>query len=361
MPKRKKSPAAPAEPDYVNLGKNPGKHIISKSDPLLSLSKTSMTLPELKILDAYLDRINSHDPDKRTVQLEKGKIEEFLGVSRILRPDLEKRLRNLAQVVKIEDDNKPDGFTLISLFEAMRAWQDEDGLWQITLTCTPSAREYIFNPENLSYLRYALADVIGLSSRYSYCLYLYLLKNRFRGSWEVSLDDLKEYLGCTAPTYSQYKRFNDLVLKKCREELEEKTSLRFTYAPVKRGRSVKGIQFNMQTAAVSDVLPGQLTLESYSEPESDEENEMLEFLRSACSRDNEPEFSPAEMQQIFEVLVTIPEKKLPSKEALPVQSIEMQRYHYLREKYAAMERAAAHKPIKHRFSYFLAIIKRDRD
>ena len=124
---------------------------------------------------------------------------------------------------------------------------------------------------------------------------------------------------------------------------------------------MKGIQFNMQTAAVSDVLPGQLTLESYSEPESDEENEMLEFLRSACSRDNEPEFSPAEMQQIFEVLVTIPEKKLPSKEALPVQSIEMQRYHYLREKYAAMERAAAHKPITHRFSFFLAIIKRDRD
>lgn len=366
MPRRKKSPAAPVEPDYVDLGKNPRKHIISKSDPLLSLSKTSMTLPELKILDAYLDRINTHDPDKRTVQLEKGKIEEFLGVSRILRPDLEKRLRNLAQVVKIEDEDKPDGFTLISLFEALRAWQDEDGLWQITLTCTPSAREYIFNPENLSYLRYALSDVIGLSSRYSYCLYLYLLKNRFRGSWEVPLDDLKEYLGCTAPTYSQFFRFNGLVLKKCHEELVAKTSLRFTYTPVKRGRSVKGIQFTVQTAAASDVLPGQLTLESYepvsepvSEPESDEGNEMLEFLRSACSRDNEPEFSPAEMQQIFEVLVTVPNRKLPNRDALPVESIEMQRYHYLREKYAAMNRVDAKKPIAHRFAYFLAMLKRD--
>lgn len=360
VPRRKKSPAAPAEPDYVNLGKNPEKHVISKSDPLLSLSKTSMTLPELKILDAYLDRINTHDPDKRTVQLEKGKIEEFLGVSRILRPDLEKRLRNLAQVVKIEDDTKPNGFTLISLFEAMRAWQDEDGLWQITLTCTPSAREYIFNPENLSYLRYALSDVIGLSSRYSYCLYLYLLKNRFRGSWEVSVDDLKEYLGCTAPTYSQFFRFNGLVLKKCHDEIEKKTSLRYTYTPVKRGRSIKAIRFSVQAAAASDVLPGQLTLESY-EPVSktDEENEGLEFLRSACSRDDEPEFSPAEMQQIFEVLVTVPDYKLPDKDAMPVKSTEMQRYHYLREKYAAMNRMDEKKPIAHRFAYFLAMLKKD--
>lgn len=368
VPRRKKSPTAPADPDYVNLGKKPEEHVISKRDPLLSLSKTSMTLPELKILDAYLDRINNHDPDKRTVQLEKGKIEEFLGVSRILRPDLEKRLRNLAQVVKIEDDSKPNGFTLIALFEAMRAWQDEDGLWQITLTCTPSAREYVFNPENLSYLRYALSDVIGLSSRYSYCLYLYLLKNRFRGSWEVSLEDLKDYLGCTAPTYSQFFRFNGLVLKKCHEELEAKTSLRYTYTPVKRGRSVKGIQFTVQPAAVSDVLPGQLTLESYEpapkpapKPGSDEGTEMLEFLRSACSQGDDPEFSLAEMQQIFEVLVTVPDRKLPNRDAMPVESIEMQRYHYLREKYAAMNRVDAKKPIAHRLAYFLAIIKRDRD
>ena len=347
VPRRKKSPTAPADPDYVNLGKKPEEHVISKRDPLLSLSKTSMTLPELKILDAYLDRINNHDPDKRTVQLEKGKIEEFLGVSRILRPDLEKRLRNLAQVVKIEDDSKPNGFTLIALFEAMRAWQDE---------------------ENLSYLRYALSDVIGLSSRYSYCLYLYLLKNRFRGSWEVSLEDLKDYLGCTAPTYSQFFRFNGLVLKKCHEELEAKTSLRYTYAPVKRGRSVKGIQFTVQPAAVSDVLPGQLTLESYEpapkpapKPGSDEGTEMLEFLRSACSQGDDAEFSLAEMQQIFEVLVTVPDRKLPNRDALPVQSIEMQRYRYLREKYAAMNRVDLKKPIAHRFAYFLAIIKRDRD
>ena len=174
------------------------------------------------------------------------------------------------------------------------------------------------------------------------------------------MDDLKEYLGCTAPTYSQFFRFNGLVLKKCHDEIEKKTSLRYTYTPVKRGRSIKAIRFSVQAAAASDVLPGQLTLESY-EPVSktDEENEGLEFLRSACSRDDEPEFSPAEMQQIFEVLVTVPDYKLPDKDAMPVKSTEMQRYHYLREKYAAMNRMDEKKPIAHRFAYFLAMLKKD--
>lgn len=243
MPKRTRLPIAPS---YKNTGKHPQSHMIQKSDPLLSLSKTSMTLPELKILDAYLDRINSHDPEKRTVQLEKGKIEEFLGVSRILRPDLEKRLYNLAQVVKIEDVNKPNGFKLVALFEEISAWQDDDGLWQITLTCTPSAKEYIFNIENLHYLRYALSDVINLTSRYSYFLYLYLIRNRFRGKWKILVNDLKKIIDCTAETYSQFYRFNDLVLKKCQKELLGKTTLKFSYTPIKRGRFVRSILFEIE-------------------------------------------------------------------------------------------------------------------
>lgn len=353
MPKRTRLPPFP---DYVDIGKNPENHMIQKADPLMSLSKTTMTLPELKILDAYLDRINSHDPEKRTVQLEKGKIEEFLGVSRILRPDLEKRLLNLAQAVKIEDETKPNGFKVVSLFEEIGAWQDEDGLWQITLTCTTAAREYIFNIENLHYLRYALSDVVNLTSRYSYFLYLYLLKQRFRGSWEVPLDELKDYLRCTAATYTQYKRFNDLVLKKCYHELNEKTSLHYSYIPVKRGRTVKAIQFTVQTTATLDILPGQLSLEDLP---SDPGTDLIELLRSATTPPGSaaPEFTRAEMEQLFTVLATVSVDKLPHVE--PDNNIKFRRYHYLSERYAAMNRQAEKKPIKHRFAYLLKLIQND--
>lgn len=210
MPRRKKMLPIP---DYIDTGSPSDELLVQKSNPLQSLSETELTLPEFKILDAYLARINSHDKEKRTVKFEKGKLEELLGVSRILKDDLDKRLRHLFQVVEIKDETKRKGFKLVSLFEEADAEPDENGLWQITLTCTPSAREYVFNIDNIGYLRYRLKNVINLTSRYSYILFLYLENNRFRKSWEVSLSELKRLLNCTAETYNTYYRFNDLVLK----------------------------------------------------------------------------------------------------------------------------------------------------
>ena len=160
-------------PDYTGAVENPDKLLIQKSNPLLSLSETDMTLAELKILDAYLSRINSHEPDKRYVRFEKGELEYLLGVTRILPKDLDKRINNLFQVVTIKDKTKLNGFKKIALFEKVECGQDENGLWQVDLICTPSAMEYIFNIENIGYLKYRLKSVTSLTSRYSYSLYFY--------------------------------------------------------------------------------------------------------------------------------------------------------------------------------------------
>ena len=214
MPKRKKLPVVP---DYIGLG-DVEKLTAQKSTPLQSLTQTDLTLPELKILDVYLSRIDSHDPEKRTVQIEKGELERVLGVTRILKDDLDKRLRHLFQAVEVKDKTKRKGFKIISLFEEADAEPDENDLWTITLTCTLPAREYIFNIENLGYLRYRLKNIIELKSRYSYILFMYLENNRgFRNSWEIKLDDLKELLKCNAETYKTFFRFNGLVLSKCHQ------------------------------------------------------------------------------------------------------------------------------------------------
>ena len=131
------------EPDYVGIPKDDDKLVVQKSNPLQSLSETAMSLTEFKILDAYLSRIDSHDEEKRYVRFEKGELEKILGVTKINQTDLKKRLKNLFQVLTIQDANKPDGFTVIALFEKAEAKQDENGLWQVNLACTSSALEYI--------------------------------------------------------------------------------------------------------------------------------------------------------------------------------------------------------------------------
>ena len=340
MPKRKKIPPVP---DYEGTGKTPEKAYIEKARPLQSLSETDLTLPELKILDAYLARINSHDPDKRTVKLEKGELERYLGVSRILKDDLNKRLRHLFQVIEVKDENKRKGFKLINLFEEADAEQDENGLWQVTLTCTPSAREYAFNIDNIGYLRYRLKNVIYLTSRYSYILFLYLTDNRFRKSWNITLVELRELLNCTADTYTQYKRFNDLILKKCLKEITEKTDLKYTYEPIKRGRKVSEIRFTVETLSDN----AQLTFDELAEQEQQYSSEPLEFLAGAC--DNS--FTEEEMQVIFSILTT---KNLPAHQ----HGVQMARYHFLMQQYAELKRQESLQSIKNRFSYFKTMIEK---
>ena len=340
MPKRKKIPPVP---DYEGTGKTPEKAYIEKARPLQSLSETDLTLPELKILDAYLARINSHDPDKRTVKLEKGELERYLGVSRILKDDLNKRLRHLFQVIEVKDENKRKGFKLINLFEEADAEQDENGLWQVTLTCTPSAREYVFNIDNIGYLRYRLKNVIYLTSRYSYILFLYLTDNRFRKSWNITLVELRELLNCTADTYTQYKRFNDLILKKCLKDITEKTDLKYTYEPIKRGRKVSEIRFTVETLSDN----AQLTFDELAEQEQQYSSEPLEFLAGAC--DNS--FTEEEMQVIFSILTT---KNLPAHQ----HGVQMARYHFLMQQYAELKRQESLQSIKNRFSYFKTMIEK---
>lgn len=271
------------------------KLTVQKSLPLFALWQSDLTLAEFKILDTYLSRINSHEPDKRVVLLEKGELEDLLGVRKINRQDLEMRLKHLMeQVVKLEDNSKR-GFRYVSLFEEAIAEQDDSGLWQVRLECTQKAMMYFFNVESLGYLRYKLRCITQLSSRYTYIMFTYLEHNRYRKSWEIGLDELKALLHCEAEeTYKAFKRFNDLILKKVYKELHEKTECRYSYEPIKKGRSVVAIRFEVET------LPA-LELEAAVDPDQytiDDLQQMDEAREAICCGFGEQVFAEFSEEQL---------------------------------------------------------------
>ena len=352
MPRRKK---VYGDPDYTGIPKDNDKLVVQKSNPLQSLSETDMSLSEFKILDAYLSRIDSHNSEKRHVRFEKGELEKILGVTKINQTDLEKRLKNLFQVLKVQDSNKKKGFTMISLFEKAEANQDEDGLWQVDLICTSPALEYIFNIENIGYLRYRLKNIIDLTSRYSYVLYLYLENNRFRKSWTVSLEELKKILHCNAESYDKYKEFNDKILKKCQRELHEKTSLRFSYSPTdKRGRCYKALKFTVETVTEKIAETEYLHLSesdrqkgnyygypSFFEDKSKSYGSELADLLGQVACDNE--FSPEQIRVIQDLVLKI------------VGQDHMECCNYLLHK---MHILNCHE-VKNRYNYLIAMLKND--
>lgn len=254
------------------LGKQSDKLVVQKSLALFSLWQSKLTLPEFKILDVYLSRINSHEPQRKTVTFTKGELEDILGLKQIKPEVLDQRLANLMTSVRVEQNEDMTYFVRITLFEKAEARIDENGQWTVELQCTQSAAEYIFNIESIGYLRYNLRSIVSLTSRYSYIMFMYLRngeQKHYGKSWEISVSDLKALLGCNQPTYGEYKRFNDLILKPVQKELHEKTAFRYTYEPIKSGKRVIAIRFTVQKSGAD-----------YFAAKTDADKEMLAVIES---------------------------------------------------------------------------------
>lgn len=360
MPRRKKLPDIPEIPNLSGLGRNgkdPHDWLVQKSNPLKSLSETDLSLVHFKILDAYLSRIDSHKPDERYVQFKKGELEQLLGVTRMHRDELDKRLDGLFRAVTIRDERKPKSFVKIGLFAKAECEQDDDGLWQVRLACTAEAMEYIFNIENLGYLRYRLRNVINLTSRYSYVMFIYLearKNSNLRNKWEVSLSELKSLLNCTAERYNEFKHFNAEILKKCCTEINEKTDIKYSYKPLKKsGRKVSAIEFSIdkfsELTEISEPEIKEPVQLKFDEEGMDSETQNLLLLSSAC----DDEFNINEMKVIFAIISTI---DLPEHES----GIQIARFHYLRERYTMFQIEAGKKDIKNHFLYFKKMIENDK-
>jgi hypothetical protein len=331
------------------------KLTVQKSLPLFALWRSELTLAEFKILDTYLSRIDSHKPEKRAVMFEKGELEKILGVKKINNQDLETRLKHLmGNVIEIPDESMKKGFRLVTLFEEAVAEQDDYGLWQVKLECTQKAMKYFFNIENLGYLRYKLRCITSLTSRYTYIMFIYLEANRFRKSWDVPLDELKQILDCDKEeTYKAFKRFNDLILKKVQKEMHEKTECRYSYEPVKKGRSVVAVHFEVETlpkASLEEVDENQITIEQWQEVVEAETDKEL------WQKPLEPyKLTQEQYDVIWSLLITIPDYKLPQSPAC-YGALELMRYHYIQQKVTEIK---ARGNIKNPYNYLVKIMKGD--
>lgn len=217
-----------------------------------------------------------------------------------------------------------------------------------------NSKKYIFNVEEINYLRYKLKNIINIKSRYTYIMFLYLWENKYRGTWEVPLDKLKSLLNCeNEETYKQFKRFNDLILKKVQKEMHEVTDIRYDYETVKRGRSVIAVRFTYKSKILDEVDENQMTIEQW-QAEASKEKELWQTPLEAFN------FTQEQYDELFSVLVTIPDFKLPQSSAC-YGSIELMRYHYIDQKAKEIVRRDSQNHIRSKFSYLLKLMKQDAE
>ena len=349
------------------------EYLIQKSRPLLNLWRSDFEIYEFKLLDLYLSRINSDNPDKRTVIIEKGKIEEIFGVTRLRKEALFPQLEKL-QTTKVSLSKDADEYNSIILFSQACAKKDDDGIWNITLTCSPEAMKYIFNLQEIGYIKYRLRSIARLTRTTSYILFNYLenyiqSRSKMRNSdsevmkWRVPLDELKQMLRCdNIEYYDAYKWFNAKVLKKCHEEITTRTALQYDYAPCKRGTRVIYIEFTVYSNNVyakkmveqndSEFLAEDEEINVQEAEENNSFNSSIDLLSDACA----DEFSHTQINELFNFITVLPIDLLPPSSP---DDIDLRRHLYLSQKYATLNNYAKKSKIANRFAYLKKMIKQD--
>lgn len=355
--------------DEEITGKLDPKYWVQKSDPLVLMRSVPFSLGELKILDTYISRINANDDSRRTVIFTKEEYEELMGITGANYRALQKHTKGmLGKVVELQMPNKD--YLQFVLFEQARYHKDEYGKPIIELTCTSLAKDLFFCIGKYHYFKYALENVINLTRKASYLLYLYIRTNRYRGEWEVDLHELRDkILDCKEQeSYQEYKIFKNRVFDPAVKEVNNKTDCHFEYEPIKRGRRVAKIKFTYipEVESTIDTQPTLFELSDGIENEEQDEystdwdevygSEQLATLAFGCHY----EFNKNEMEQIFFVLtrINIPEDPM-------TKDLTFGRMSYLQEKYAALnvevakKESKGEKPIRNRFKYFLSMLEKD--
>ena len=226
------------------------KMVICKSQPLLVLPRTELSLTALKLFDIYLARINPKDPLVTKVIFTKSELCKILGVEKINNKELNGALKSLRECqFKIETDKT---ITLNGLLStAYITYKDEqyDGIAAIVLICNDKIKSLIYNVGSVGYIKMKLSEVLSFEGRNTYSLYQYLCQNLFRGHWIADITELKSYMGIDEK-YKLFQNFERRVLIPCKKEIEEKTDLRFNYKKIRSGRKIKKLSFQIVKKAV---------------------------------------------------------------------------------------------------------------
>lgn len=154
---------------------------------------------------------------------DEGELEKFLGVQSINKKALIGHIKLFSSDLDVVPDDK-NTIHAIHLFEEWSATR-VNGHWRLRLVISQQAKKLIFIPEHIHFIRYRLKTIMGLTSKYSYRLYLYMESIRYKySSIKFSVAQVKELLGCDdITTYDDFRAFNQKVFSPAVEEVTKKT------------------------------------------------------------------------------------------------------------------------------------------
>ena len=224
-----------------------GNEIIEIRDYLVDQLRHS-SLQEWKILGYYLCKIDPRDLATRKVKITLEDYCALVGIGTDANiPYFRESTRKLLQtIIEGQDPDKNVVYSQTVLFQRCRMMADEYGRYYFELNASDDALPLMFDFKE-HYIKARGLNIFRLSSPKQVLMYFLLRDYVGLGKWnfEISIDDIRYWLGIEDNEYKEFKDFKKRILDPCQAALKEYCDLSFSYERGKTGAHGKWLTLKL--------------------------------------------------------------------------------------------------------------------
>ena len=240
--------------EFNNIRKEQYQMVI-KSNELIRNRRHNLSAVQQKIIIYLISKILSQDTDFKTVTIDIKTYASVVGIEingRVYK-QLKEDIKALSDKSYWLPTENPGETTLFRWIDTCTISKNSG---KIEIKLSDSLKPYLLQLRG-NFCRYELYNICFMNSRYSIILYEVLRSFCWMGSWEVSISDFKSVLGIENK-YSDYRDLKKFVLMPAVNEINDKTDLGVKVTPIKIGRKIEKLSFN-----INDKQGTQLMLEQF--------------------------------------------------------------------------------------------------
>lgn len=226
-----------------------GVPIVRKSNVLCRGRRWSVTsVFEPRLIAIVASRVQSSDKDLLLYEIP---VQELVGSQRRggkTYETVQQVCRDaMNRVIEIQDDGSKS-FHLYHLFD--RCSYDEQK-HAIYIQLHPDMKPH-FVALRQHYTQYRLCEYMALPSIYSQRLYEILRSWESQAAVEIAIEELREMLSVPSSMRRDFGEFRKYVLEKAHADITVHTSLRYNWLPLRKGRKVVAVRFELLAAVGRD-------------------------------------------------------------------------------------------------------------
>lgn len=229
--------------DYFD---NPRNKTVRKSNELIQKSRFKLSLNQQKIFLYLISQISPFDEEFKTYQFNIADFCRVCGIDKSgngyneIKRNIQDIADNSSFWLKQEDEE-----ILVRLIDKSRM-KEKSGIIQIKLD--EDLKPYLLQLRE-NYTQYDLVFTLTFKCKYSIRLYELIKSIHFDELKPYiktyTLDDIRVLLG--AEKYQVYNEFRRFVLNPAIEEINKNTDKTITFIPIKQGKKVVEIKFEIET------------------------------------------------------------------------------------------------------------------